>query len=155
MDQLTAVAQPPEPKPKQTVRAKRTPSLIEFPGVVKPSIPEWRKELGERVREVQERRAREATLESGEIAATSVESGPRITVPLELLPQAEFPPMNPLVVAALQRIERANAHSNFSSNTAVATAVDYEEEFDLEANTVDLSEASAEVLANEESQSIQ
>jgi uncharacterized RDD family membrane protein YckC len=154
LDQVITLPKAQLPKAQQKARAKRTPSLIEFPGASKPTIPEWRKELGERVREVQERRAREATLEVGEIAVATVESSPRIAPPLELLPQAELPPMNPLVVAALQRIERANAQSNFSSNTAVATALDYEEEFDLEAHAVDLSEASAGALANE-SQNIQ
>src|SRR6266550_5131594 len=48
----------------QEIRPAR--SLIEFPGVAKSSIPQWRKELGERVREVQERKAREALLEDGE-----------------------------------------------------------------------------------------
>ena len=154
LDQLTTLPPPPLPKPKEKAPAKRAPSLIEFPGASKPAIPEWRKELGERVREVQERRAREATLEVGEIAATSIESSPRIPPPLELLPQAELPPMNPLVVAALQRIERANAQSNFSGNAAVATAVDYEQQFDLEANNADLCKASAAAIANEKSQNI-
>lgn len=107
-------------KPKQTPRPKQTPSLIEFPGA-KSSIPQWRKELGERVREVQERRAREAILEAGEISPEEGENGHRPTTgPLELIPQADLPPVNPLVAAALQRIERANG------NAAVATAVDYE-----------------------------
>src|SRR2546430_3214585 len=44
-------------------------SLIEFPGVTKNSVPQWRKELGERVREVQERKAREAFLEDRETGA--------------------------------------------------------------------------------------
>jgi uncharacterized RDD family membrane protein YckC len=154
LDQITAVPQRPLPKPKQKAPVTRTPSLIEFPGVVKPSIPEWRKELGERVREVQERRAREATPEVAEIAPTSFESTPRIASPLELLPQAELPPMNPLVVAALQRIERANAQSNFSGNAAVATAVDYDQQFDLEAHTADLCEAGAATIANEEPQNL-
>jgi len=35
-------------------------TLIEFPGVNRAAVPEWRKSLSERVREVQERRAREA-----------------------------------------------------------------------------------------------
>ena len=43
----------------------RKSKLIEFPGANRNSIPEWRKELSERVREVQERRAREA-LEAAE-----------------------------------------------------------------------------------------
>src|SRR5258705_7048500 len=41
-------------------------TLIEFPGVVRSTVPDWRKELSERVKEVQERRAREAALEAAE-----------------------------------------------------------------------------------------
>ena len=40
----------------------RKSTLIEFPGVTRSSVPEWRKELTVRVREVQERRAREAAV---------------------------------------------------------------------------------------------
>jgi hypothetical protein len=108
--------------PKKTVTKhsapRRATSLIEFPGVNRSVMPEWRKELGERVREVQERRAREATIEAGEESKS---------VPiLELLPQAEASPMNPLVVAALRRIERA--HSQNGGQTALATALAYEEQ---------------------------
>lgn len=99
-------------------------SLIEFPGA-KNSMPQWRKELGERVREVQERRLRESALESGALEANDEGKAPL----LELLPQAEVSPLNPLVVAALARIERAHApahsgggYSNFSGATAVAYA---------------------------------
>jgi uncharacterized RDD family membrane protein YckC len=46
----------------------------------------------------------------------------------------DAPPVNPLVAAALQRIERAHVQSRFSGNAAVATMLDYEEqpEFGLE-----------------------
>src|SRR5947207_11249594 len=37
----------------------QTSTLIEFPGVSR-TVPEWRKQLSQRVREVQERKAREA-----------------------------------------------------------------------------------------------
>ena len=40
--------------------AEKKSTLIEFPGVARNSVPEWRKELSERVREVQEKRARDA-----------------------------------------------------------------------------------------------
>src|SRR5215510_9089718 len=87
---------------------KRTRStLIEFPGVSRNSIPEWRKELSERVREVQERRAREATRETTETAETNRQETQDGSAPpqLELLPPAEVPAINPLVAAALKRIE--------------------------------------------------
>jgi len=108
-------------------------SLIAFPGVTKSSVPQWRKELGERVREVQERKAREALLEDGETGPIVGEGESRTSL-LELLPPVDAPPVNPLVAAALQRIERAHVQSRFSGNAAVATMLDYEEqsEFGLE-----------------------
>jgi uncharacterized RDD family membrane protein YckC len=97
--------QPVEPpsnkKPTQNSR------LIEFPGVSRGSVPGWRKEIAERVREAQERRAREALAEAQLTASEDGRSLPQ----LELLPQTEAPPMNPLVAAALKRIERAYTDS--------------------------------------------
>jgi len=103
--------------------ATASSTLIEFPGV--PPKPQWRKELSERVREIQQRRALEAAreaeastpqnghLSSGLIddptadvvsGATAESSAP----PLGLVPPPpEAPQPNPLVVAALKRIERA------------------------------------------------
>ena len=49
-----------------TPHAEKKSTLIEFPGVSRNSVPEWRKELSERVREVQEKRAREAAREAAE-----------------------------------------------------------------------------------------
>ena len=110
--------------PKQTPVRKST--LIEFPGVNRTSIPEWRKELSERVREVQERRAREAAKELAEVNRQTAEAA--LTTPqLELLPQADLPAINPLVAAALKRIERAYQSDNETRNVTqvVATAVAY------------------------------
>ena len=103
----------------------RKSTLIEFPGVNRASIPEWRKELSERVREVQERRAREAAKELAEVSSQQSET---TTAPqLELLPQADLPAMNPLVAAALKRIERAYQPGSEARNVrqVVATAVAY------------------------------
>ena len=87
--------------------AERKSTLIEFPGVSRSSMPEWRKELSERVREVQEKRARDAASEAAEAERRRMEAA--INPPqLELLPPAEIPAMNPLVAAALKRIERAH-----------------------------------------------
>jgi uncharacterized RDD family membrane protein YckC len=97
-------------------------SLITFPGTTRSTVPEWRKELGERVREVQERRARDAALEGEQVV---IEEGVMPAPQLELLPKAELPPVNPIVAAALQRIERAHARSQYSGNVAVALQ-DYE-----------------------------
>jgi uncharacterized RDD family membrane protein YckC len=91
-------------------------------------MPEWRKELSERVREVQERRAREAAREAAEAerqrAAEAASNPPQ----LELLPPTEAPAMNPLVAAALKRIERAHQTSSVETRaprTSLATAVAY------------------------------
>src|SRR5258708_10539772 len=88
-------------------RPRKSSRLIEFPGVARSSLPEWRKELSERVREVQERRARDAAYEAAEAERRRLEAD---TSPpqLELLPQATMPAINPLVAAALRSIERAH-----------------------------------------------
>ena len=90
-------------------------------------MPEWRKELSERVREVQEKRAREAAREAAEAERQRVETA--INPPqLELLPPAEMPAINPLVAAALKRIERAHQPAPSESRqprTTLATAVAY------------------------------
>jgi uncharacterized RDD family membrane protein YckC len=91
----------------QTQPRDRKSTLIEFPGVPRNTVPEWRKELSERVREVQERRAREAAREAAENERRKLEAA--VHPPqLELLPPAEMPAINPLVAAALKRIERAH-----------------------------------------------
>jgi uncharacterized RDD family membrane protein YckC len=117
---------------KNTQESQTSPrnnqSLIEFPGVNRSAVPEWRKELGERVREIQERRAREATLEAGTEPLFN-ELEPKTAPLLELLPQTESAPLNPLVVNALRRIERA--HSQVAGNGFGATAVAYEEQTDF------------------------
>src|SRR5690349_745620 len=106
---------------------ERKSTLIEFPGVSRNSMPEWRKELSERVREVQERRAREAAHEAAEAErqrATEVSNPPQ----LNLLPRTETPAMNPLVAAALKRIERAHQSASVEARpprTSLATAVAY------------------------------
>ena len=90
-------------------------------------MPEWRKELSERVREVQEKRAREAALEAAEAERQRLESA--VNPPqLELLPPTPSPAMNPLVAAALKRIERAHQTAPSESHpprTSLATAVAY------------------------------
>ena len=110
-----------------TRAAERKSTLIEFPGVSRHSMPEWRKELSERVREVQEKRAREAAREAAEAEKHRLEAA--VNPPqLELLPPTPMPAMNPLVVAALKRIERAHQPApaeNRQPRTTLATAVAY------------------------------
>jgi uncharacterized RDD family membrane protein YckC len=84
----------------------KTSTLIEFPGTARP-LPEWRKQLSQRVREVQERRAREA---AEEVAAAQEAGAVSCLLPsaqLELVPSLEQPVMNPIVSKALERLERA------------------------------------------------
>jgi uncharacterized RDD family membrane protein YckC len=116
----------PKATPRKRTATRKTQSLIEFPGVNRTAVPEWRKELGERVREIQEKRVREATIVGTGIDQLISESEPKATATLELLPQAELPCVNPLVAKALRRIERA--HSQPGGSAAVATAVAYEEQ---------------------------
>lgn len=116
--------------PNDSTRAtEKRSTLIEFPGVSRNSMPEWRKELSDRVREVQEKRAREAAREAAEAERQRVEAAINQPSPqLELLPPAQMPAMNPLVAAALKRIERAHqpAPSDQRQRGAtLATAVAY------------------------------
>ena len=111
--------------PSSTPERKST--LIEFPGIARNSLPEWRKELSEKVREVQERRAREAAREAAQAERERAEAD---TNPpqLELLAPTEAPAMNPLVAAALKRIERAHQSAAVEARpprTSLATAVAY------------------------------
>jgi uncharacterized RDD family membrane protein YckC len=116
-----------ESSPDSTRHTEKKSTLIEFPGVSRNSMPEWRKELSERVREVQEKRAREAAREAAEAERKRLEAA--IDPPqLELLPPAPIPAMNPLVAAALKRIERAHQTAPSESRqprSTLATAVAY------------------------------
>ncbi len=104
---------------------RKASTLIKFPGVTIASVPEWRKELSERVREVQERRARDEAAEAERRRLQADAAPPQ----LELLPQATIPAVNPLVAAALKRIERAHQGAAVadtrSSRAVAATAVAY------------------------------
>ena len=113
--------------PNSTRHAEKKSTLIEFPRAGRNSMPEWRKELSERVREVQEKRARETARDAAQAERERLEAA--IDPPqLELLPPTQMPAMNPLVVAALKRIERAHQPApseNHQPRTTLATAVAY------------------------------
>jgi uncharacterized RDD family membrane protein YckC len=117
--------EPTSDTPTQSPDRKST--LINFPGVQRSAVPEWRKEISERVREVQERRAREAAREAAEAELRRAEAA--VDSPqLELLPPAEMPAINPLVAAALKRIERAHQTDPTETRPArsnLATAIAY------------------------------
>lgn len=81
-------------------------TLIEFPGTSR-AVPEWRKQLSQRVREVQELRAREAAEEAAAAQEAGLVSCVLPSAQLELVPDLEQPVRNPIVSKALERIERA------------------------------------------------
>jgi uncharacterized RDD family membrane protein YckC len=89
--------------------AGATSTLIEFPGAGRANRPQWRKDLSERVREIQQRRASEAARDVDEsgYADSSSHQSEAGSMSLGLVPQPETPELNPLVAKALERIERA------------------------------------------------
>ncbi len=94
------------PRKSAPKAVKQESRLINFPGTPRPPIPLWRKELSERVREIRDRRAREA---ADEAEKAEVNKDNETCVPqLELLPRPASVSTNPLVEAALRRIDRAN-----------------------------------------------
>ena len=101
-------------------------TLIEFPGTARP-LPEWRKQLSQRVREVQERRAREAAEEAAAAQEAGMVSCTLPSAQLELVPDLQQPVMNPIVSKALERIERARRPDQVASGiTGAATAPAFE-----------------------------
>jgi uncharacterized RDD family membrane protein YckC len=134
-------------KPTQTNPQTRKSTLIEFPGVSRSSVPEWRKELSVRVREVQERRAREAAREATEAERQRAEAA-SCAPQLELLPQTEAPAINPLVAAALKRIERANQSAppdSFHHRGKAATAIAYAPSLEVHEAVPDIDETAPSV----------
>jgi len=97
-------------------------TLIEFPGSSR-AVPEWRKQLSLRVREVQERKAREA---AEELAAAQAAGAVSCSLPsgqLELVADVDQSVRNPIVSKALERLERARRMDvTMPRLTAVAAA---------------------------------
>jgi uncharacterized RDD family membrane protein YckC len=91
-----------------TETLKEWSSLIHFPGVAKSSVPQWRKDLSDRVREIQEQRAREAALAKKNAKRKERRNGTKRAPQLALLESTETPELNPIVAAALRRIDRAH-----------------------------------------------
>ncbi len=88
-------------------------------------MPEWRKQLSQRVREVQERKAREAAEEVAAAQETGMVSCALPSAQLELVPSLEQRVMNPIVSKALERLERARRPDQVMTglaNTATAPA---------------------------------
>ncbi len=126
-------------------------TLLEFPGA-RPHRPAWRKALSERVREIQQRRALEAEEAAREQAAREqaafTEDTPSVKATkaeerakqLGLVPPPlDMPEMNPIVAAALKRIERARTsapprgRATRATQTATAAARVIEEHYEPKA----------------------
>src|SRR5438874_9023584 len=129
---LTDLSSKSENKNKSKPKKDRAPEpgqdavgssrLIEFPGTGR-AKPEWRKQLSQRVREVQERKAREAAEELAAAQEAGLVSCALPSGQLELVPDLEQTVMNPIVSKALERIDRARRADHFTSTGAgVATA---------------------------------
>ncbi len=117
----------------------QTSTLIEFPGTSRP-LPEWRKQLSQRVREVQERRAREAAEEAAAAQEAGMVSCALPSAQLELVPNLDQPVMNPIVSKALERLERARHPEHVTSGfTGAAAAPAFEPiaEIDVESDVTD------------------
>src|SRR5712692_3048915 len=113
------------------IEASREPStLIEFPGSTRP-VPEWRKQLSQRVREVQERKAREAAEEAAAAREAGTVSCALPSAQLELVPDLEQPPMNPIVSKVLERLERARRADYPIGSSDGALALDAARDNDL------------------------
>ena len=133
-------------EPSTTATASGS-TLIEFPGVSRLSRPQWRKDLSERVREIQERRARDATHEAEEEVRRQAEQPATVEAgapQLGLVPQPDVPEVNPIVAAALKRLERARQpappmprpRASLRGSTAAATARVAEEQYETEIKPV-------------------
>lgn len=110
---------------------QQTSTLIEFPGKSR-TVPAWRKQLNQRVREVQERRAREAAEEAAAAQEAGMLSCALPSAQLELVPDLEQPVMNPIVSKALERLERARRPDQIVSGlAAAATAPAFEPVADI------------------------
>ena len=106
--------------PKSQAKASKS-TLIEFPGVSR-AVPEWRKQLSQRVREVQELRAREAAEAAASVQESETLSCALPSAQLELVPDREQQVMNPIVSKALERLERARRSDFAVGSTGAAGA---------------------------------
>lgn len=100
---------------------QQTSTLIEFPGKSR-TVPAWRKQLNQRVREVQERRAREAAEEAAAAQEAGMLSCALPSAQLELVPDLEQPVRNPIVSKALERLERARRPDHVAAGFTAAAA---------------------------------
>jgi uncharacterized RDD family membrane protein YckC len=104
----------------QPTEAESNSTLIEFPGAR--SIPEWRKRLSKRVREVQELKAREAAEVEAELRAAETVLCTLPSGQLELVPDVAQAPLNPIVSKALERVDRARQAEHLSTGVRATAA---------------------------------
>jgi uncharacterized RDD family membrane protein YckC len=123
--------QQPNRDPNWTLdpEASRASRLIAFPGTSR-SVPEWRKQLSQRVREVQEKKAREAAEELAAAQEAGLVSCAMPSGQLELVPDLEQTVMNPIVSKALERLERARKSDPIVYGSAAAAATALAPEFE-------------------------
>ncbi len=142
-------AAPPPAAEEDAVAAPRaaatqpSSTLIEFPGVSR-TRPQWRKELSERVREIQERRSRDSSHDAEGVLRRPVQpqAADAVAPQLGLVPQPDIPAMNPIVAAALKRLERARqptppmprTRASMGGAAAAAVARVAEEQYQPETN---------------------
>jgi uncharacterized RDD family membrane protein YckC len=145
----------------RTAQGANNSTLIEFPGVNR-NRPAWRKELSERFREIQQRRAREGDTQGDELTPRQPTAPPRpaandaraespaqtsdpASKQLGLVPAPDEPALNPIVAKALRRVERARAAAHAPSaprqgggrgHAATAAARVFEEEVEPTAESV-------------------
>ena len=132
MTPATSAAQPPPGR-----EAGPPPStLIEFPRPGRAKPPQWRKDLSERVREIQQRRALEAARDAEDAALaddaagrdgfeSSAAAAEAAAPQLGLVPTPEPAEVNPILVKALERIERArrqNTQATYGQPARAAAA---------------------------------
>lgn len=125
----TSYQEPPPVAGEQVpppVVASATSTLIEFPGTGRANRPLWRKELSERVREIQQRRALDAAREAEVEAVGRDSSAPpddstrdACSPQLGLVPPSEPQELNPIVAKALERIERARHQQQLAARQTV------------------------------------
>src|SRR5688572_30098344 len=104
----------------QPTESEANSTLIEFPG--SRNIPEWRKRLSQRVREVQELKAREAAEAEAELREAETVSCALPSGQLELVPDREHAPVNPIVSKALERVDRARRAEHLSTGVRATAA---------------------------------
>lgn len=108
-----------------TAPLKSKSTLVEFRGKTRPSKPQWRKDLSQKFHEIQKKRA--------QVAAIEEDAPDDQTAPLQLISRASASDVNPIVTAALKRIERARRKTGPVARLAVLSSVDQQANFSASA----------------------